>query len=110
MPELPEVETMARDLRKKIIGLTVTSTEVFDPRVIAGFDADGFVREMQGVTFEEVERRGKGIIITLSGGRYLFVQVKMTGFFCLRSAFAGKRGFQRDQSHLPAFQRRLFKL
>lgn len=81
MPELPEVETMARDLRKKIVGLSVEEVKVFDARVIAGFDSKRFIRRMKGVRFDSVERRGKGIVITLDNGAYLFVQVKMTGFF-----------------------------
>ena len=81
MPELPEVETMARGLRRKITGLTVEEVRVFDRRVIADFDTGRFVREMTGAAFRAVERRGKGIIITLDRGKYLFVQVKMTGYF-----------------------------
>ncbi len=81
MPELPEVETMARDLREKIPGLTVEQVRVFDARVLKDMTAAHFTRRMKGVTFGAVRRRGKGIIIELDNGRFLFVQVKMTGYF-----------------------------
>lgn len=81
MPELPEVETMVRDLQDKILDLRVEQVKVFDARVLKDMTTAQFVRRMRGRSFRSVRRRGKGIIIELDNARYLFVQVKMTGYF-----------------------------
>ncbi|MGE0268428.1 MAG: DNA-formamidopyrimidine glycosylase [Candidatus Omnitrophota bacterium] len=81
MPELPEVETMTRDLRKKIIGSTVDDIAIYDHRVIKDVAPPVFIRRLKGRNFTSVERRGKGIILKMDNGSFLFVQVKMTGYF-----------------------------
>lgn len=80
MPELPEVETMKRDLHKHMVNKTVKDVFVYDDRVLK-VDPALFIRRMKGTTVTSVERRGKGLIFTLDSGSFLFVQVKMTGYF-----------------------------
>lgn len=81
MPELPEVETMKRDLQKHLVNKTIEEVFVYDHRVLKGIDPELFIRRLKGVMFKSIERRGKGLIFTLDNGSVLFIQVKMTGYF-----------------------------
>ncbi len=81
MPELPEVETMKRDLQKKILGLSIEDVFVYDDRVIKDLKAQKFKEKMKGKRIEAIERRGKSIIFTLYPSSFLVIQVKMTGYF-----------------------------
>ena len=74
MPELPEVETIKRVLEKAIVGKTIKNIEVRKAKIFQG-DA----REVIGETIEGIERRGKMLIIKLSGGQALVVHFKLTG-------------------------------
>ena len=79
MPELPEVETIARDLQQKIIGLTITGVDVYDTRVLFGLSKEKFIRRLRGRTITRVYRRGKAVVLDFANETYLVVQVKMTG-------------------------------
>lgn len=81
MPELPEVETMKRDLQRRVAGLGIDEVKVFDARVLKDLSARRFANFVRGRTIEQVRRRGKALIFDLDNATYLFVQVKMTGFF-----------------------------
>lgn len=73
MPELPEVETIRRQL-ESIIGSTITSVEFTPSKVIRG--------EMSTILNEKIlsiERYGKLLVIRLSNNRALTVHLKMTG-------------------------------
>jgi formamidopyrimidine-DNA glycosylase len=79
MPELPEVETIKRDLTKGLLGKVLVDTVVYDDRVIRGARAADFSAQLKGCAVKAIARRGKAIILTLSSGKYLVVQVMMTG-------------------------------
>jgi len=85
MPELPEVETVVRDLRPQLSGRTVTSVKLTrDPlirgRLIRYPSAPQFVRRLKGRTIRTVERRGKYIVMPLDhDGERLVVHLGMTG-------------------------------
>jgi len=84
MPELPEVETMVRGLRPAFLGRFVERIEVHDPFLLQGCDAEEFERRGRMVQVEEVARRGKWVVITLSDHRGMIViQPRMTGGFWL---------------------------
>ncbi len=78
MPELPEVETVARDLRPRIVGSTIAGARVSWPRTWAG-DAAAGPAELAGRRIESVGRRGKLVVIGLSGDAALTIHLKMTG-------------------------------
>jgi len=61
MPELPEVETIRRDLAPRIVGRRVVEAWVSPdaPRLVQGETADSFCLRLAGRTIEEVGRRGK---------------------------------------------------
>ncbi len=78
MPELPEVETIRKDLEKWIVGKTIASVQILDGRVIRQ-DPQLFFRRMVRKTIEAVSRRGKAIMIKFRHGQFLIVQPMMTG-------------------------------
>jgi formamidopyrimidine-DNA glycosylase len=85
MPELPEVETVARDLRRHLLpdgggpGPGIAGARVAWPRTLRGEDPAAFIEGVTGRRIEGVGRRGKNVLITLDGGAFLTVHLKMTG-------------------------------
>ena len=86
MPELPEVEYTARQLRATVIGKTIQSATVFWERTIGHPDLADFLAEIAGRNIEGVRRRGKFLLIDLSGNLFLTVHRRMTGNFLLLPA------------------------
>ncbi|HTW96252.1 MAG TPA: bifunctional DNA-formamidopyrimidine glycosylase/DNA-(apurinic or apyrimidinic site) lyase [Candidatus Methylomirabilis sp.] len=76
MPELPEVETIRRDLAKKIVGQKIAAVEVTDKKLGESKD---FARVLVGDKISAAERIGKLLILKLGGGKFLLVHLKMTG-------------------------------
>lgn len=79
MPELPEVETIRRQLQSYIVGKTIKTVEVLYPKVVQGRGKADFVRALSGWRVCEVGRQGKLILIRLAGDETLVVHLKMTG-------------------------------
>jgi formamidopyrimidine-DNA glycosylase len=80
VPELPEVETIARELRPLAQGATITTFWTDWPPAIKHPTEDGrFAADVAGREILDVTRRGKWLVLPLSGDRVLAVQVKMTG-------------------------------
>ena len=77
MPELPEVETIVRDLRRDLIGQKIESVRFLN-RTVWRKRAPS-QKEIVGATVDRVERRGKHILVFHSNGRVLIVHLKMTG-------------------------------
>lgn len=78
MPELPEVETIRRDLETKIIGHKITAVEICDKKIIHN-KPEEFVKKLLDNKFVTAERRGKLLAIKLKTGEYILVHLKMTG-------------------------------
>jgi formamidopyrimidine-DNA glycosylase len=72
MPELPEVETLSRQLKEKICGEKILATEVYDDK-LAG------IKNLKGRMVTAVERRGKTVTIFLDDGNLILVHLRMTG-------------------------------
>jgi formamidopyrimidine-DNA glycosylase len=66
VPELPEVETIAADLRPLLLGRTVVACELRFPSIVRYPDPAHFAQRIAGRRIEEVRRRGKYIVIGLS--------------------------------------------
>ncbi len=79
MPELPEVETMARDLAPLLTGAMITDAWWDWPKVIRHPEPEAFAAAIAGHEILAVGRRAKWLVIDLDGGAVLAIQVKMTG-------------------------------
>ena len=79
MPELPEVETVARDLRRHVVGATITGARVSWERTLRNASPADFAAALSSRTIEAVGRRGKQLVVELSGGRAMTIHLKMTG-------------------------------
>jgi formamidopyrimidine-DNA glycosylase len=78
VPELPEVETIARGLANVVVGKTIGSASVILPKVVSP-EPDRFVRDLGGDRIDAVGRRGKFVVLSLASGRQLVVHLRMTG-------------------------------
>lgn len=80
MPELPEVETIVRDLRKKVLQRTFIDIWTDSPKIIKKPKIfEEFQKEIKGKRILRVWRRAKNIIFELSNGFSLLVHQKLTG-------------------------------
>jgi formamidopyrimidine-DNA glycosylase len=79
MPELPEVETIARQLRGLVVGRTVRRFRSLWHRVTEPEPAALFARRLAGRRITGVRRRGKFVVLDLEGGEALIVSLRMTG-------------------------------
>ncbi len=79
MPELPEVETTARELRPHLIGRQITGAAVYWPRSIACPSPEGFLSLVRGRRILNVTRRGKYLVLPLTDGWTLLIHLRMTG-------------------------------
>lgn len=83
MPELPEVETVLRGIRKRALGRRIVAVEVLHPGIIAG-DAEDFSSRIEGKTAVAVQRKGKVLAVELAAAKgsesvYLIFRLGMTG-------------------------------
>jgi formamidopyrimidine-DNA glycosylase len=79
LPELPEVETVVRDLRQALVGRRLSSVRVSRKRLRVPWSA-AWARRVRGRTVSGLDRRGKWILIDLEGP-WLLVHLGMTGQF-----------------------------
>ena len=79
MPELPEVETIARQLRGFVVGRTVAGFRSEWHRLTEPEPAELFGARLVGRRITAVRRRGKFVVIDLDGGEALIVSLRMTG-------------------------------
>ena len=91
MPELPEVETIARSLSQgkgtgfSVVGRKIEGVSILWERSIATPSAVKFKQRIQGQTIREVGRRGKYIVMSLSSDTLLF-HLRMSGDLHTKSA------------------------
>ena len=80
MPELPEVETVARDLQGSVAGATIAEARVAWERTIRHPQpAQRFEAEVAGARIRRVDRRAKTVLLHLEDGRVMTVALRMTG-------------------------------
>jgi len=78
MPELPEVETIVRGLREKLLGRQIRGVRVRTSKLLRSPLAS-FRKRLTGAIIKKIERKGKFILIGLEDGATLAVHLKMTG-------------------------------
>ncbi len=88
MPELPEVETIRRDLEPLVLGRTVTAVEVDAGTIdlLTGLPLDALRAELVGQRFVSLGRRGKYLLFGMDGGRTFVTHLRMTGRLVWRAA------------------------
>jgi formamidopyrimidine-DNA glycosylase len=79
MPELPEVETIRRQLEPAITGARIVSAQVLDERWTRPVPPRQVEEALAGRRIGAVERRGKYLLLRLEGGRTLAMHLRMTG-------------------------------
>jgi len=84
MPELPEVETVRRQLEPEIIGRTIVGAEILDERWTRPELPRRVEEALVGRRVERVERRGKYLIVGLDDGASLVMHLRMTGNLLIR--------------------------
>src|SRR5689334_16819013 len=90
MPELPEVETVRRQLEPELVGRRITSAEVLDERLTRPEPPDAVARAVSDREVTAVARRGKYLLVGLEGGRTLALHLRMTGNLLLRDPVGGE--------------------
>ncbi len=87
MPELPEVETIARNLRPNLVGMTVTHADVRWARTIAMPSPRRFKQQIRGQVVQQVGRRAKFLRLQLSDYE-LLIHLRMSGDLSLKAGDA----------------------
>ena len=83
MPELPEVEYTARQLRATVVGRTIAHADVFWERTLRTPALPDFLASIENRQILGVRRRGKLLLLDLSGDLVLSIHRRMTGNFLL---------------------------
>lgn len=82
MPELPEVETVVRGLRRAgLAGHRIRKVRVRCPRIVCGCSPAALATRLKNRTILQINRRGKFLVFRLSDGNTLLVHLRMTGQF-----------------------------
>jgi formamidopyrimidine-DNA glycosylase len=80
MPELPEVETIKRDLREHgVVGSRIQRAEVPDPALVEGTSTEEFAGRLSGKTISGARRRAKHLVVELDSGDAAVFQLKIGG-------------------------------
>ncbi|MFP5504168.1 MAG: bifunctional DNA-formamidopyrimidine glycosylase/DNA-(apurinic or apyrimidinic site) lyase [Candidatus Sericytochromatia bacterium] len=86
MPELPEVETIRRDLAAEVIGRKIEAVFLYDPQILKEPDPEAFLVLLRGRTIERIDRQAKYLLIHLSGGLVWMVHLMLEGQFLYQHA------------------------
>jgi formamidopyrimidine-DNA glycosylase len=84
MPELPEVETIRKELLPHIINHTITAITLFDRKIVRQPSVEEFGSRIIGEAITGVVRRGKYLLFSLTSGETLVIHLKMTGSLWLK--------------------------
>jgi formamidopyrimidine-DNA glycosylase len=90
VPELPEVETVARDLRGLVVGARITGVTVGWLKTLRSGDPKAFAAAVVGRTITGTSRRAKLVVLDLDDATAITIHLKMTGqLFVVRSGSMG---------------------
>ena len=109
MPELPEVETIARELEARLPGRRIENVTVFRADALGGRPVDRFRHALAGRSILHCSRRGKFLLFHLSPESYLVAHLRMTGKFALSDPLPAplphhRFWFSLDSGQLLVFQ------
>lgn len=104
MPELPEVETIRQDLRRKILKKNIIEVEILYTKSVAGKGKE-LQKKLIGTSIEEIDRIGKLMIFRFGRNEHsMLIHLKMTGQLVYRigkKIFAGGHSMSTLQTALP---------
>jgi formamidopyrimidine-DNA glycosylase len=117
MPELPEVETVCRQLEPELVGRRIERLEVLDARWCRPVPPAALEKAVSGRTIEALGRRGKYLLLRLAGGQTLAMHLRMTGNLILveegadaLDPSAGRRLYEGERSTSERHLRARFRL
>jgi formamidopyrimidine-DNA glycosylase len=79
MPELPEVETVRRQLEREVVGKRIKTVEVSGTRTVRRQPKKQFISRLEDTKFTSVRRQGKYLALTLDSGDIVYVHLRMSG-------------------------------
>jgi formamidopyrimidine-DNA glycosylase len=79
MPELPEVETIRRELEREVVGKKVKTVEVSGERSVRRQEDKEFISRLEGAKITGAQRKGKYLLMPLDTGDALVVHLRMSG-------------------------------
>ena len=116
MPELPEVETVCRQLDPELAGSEIEALEVLDARWCRPVPPAELEHAIEGATIEGLGRRGKYLLLGLDGARTLVMHLRMTGNLVLvedegkLDPSEGRRLYESERSASERHLRARFRL
>jgi formamidopyrimidine-DNA glycosylase len=100
MPELPEVESVRRQLEPALVGRRFDRVSIDDSRLVRPYEPAEVAAELEGERVAAVERRGKYLVVRFESGRVLLIHLRMTG-----SLLHSPAGSLQDDPHRRAVVR-----
>ncbi len=79
MPELPEVETIRRELEREVVGKRIKTVEVHGTRTVRRQTKKAFATKLDGAKITGVDRKGKYLLVQLDSGDVLVIHLRMSG-------------------------------
>jgi len=79
VPELPEVETIVREIAPRLEGCRIAAVQLKKTDVLREVTKQRLIRTLRGNTIEQVYRRAKHAVFRLSSGDRMIIQPRMTG-------------------------------
>jgi formamidopyrimidine-DNA glycosylase len=116
MPELPEVETIARALDRIVTGKMIARGRLLRARLAPDITPLAFARRLNGLSINFIHRRGKHILFDLTGDTTLIVHLRMSGRFSLLTSGNADPSFTHavlyfdDETRLVFYDQRHFGL
>jgi formamidopyrimidine-DNA glycosylase len=116
VPELPEVETVCRQLDPELAGVKIDALEVLDERWCRPVPPAELEAVVEGATIEGLGRRGKYLLLALYGARTLVMHLRMTGNLVLVEGESrldpseGRRLYEGERSASERYLRARFRL
>lgn len=111
MPELPEVETIVRDLSPRLTGRTLTHPRLHKTDVLRGVGPARLLRVLDRATVRGVARRAKHVVLALESQDRLVIQPRMTGSLLVldRRLTAGERRYAVLEASIGGGERFVFR-
>jgi len=79
MPELPEVETIRRDLERTVLGKKIKEIIINNPKIIKEPSPGEFKKRLKDVVIKKIMRKAKVLILELTSGDFLVIHLRLTG-------------------------------